>query len=142
MAQYTPKCDLIILRLNYKKISSKWAMYCLFSLKSSQDLLERKQETTTGKIDKHLHLCFACNFLCRLCCTKTPWPGCSKQRRSGRVVRWCWANFQCWASYNLDYSRARAYWACSRCRWGLYGHFYSHLSFLSSFSLSLRDGLI
>ena len=40
------------------------------------------------------------------------------------------------ASYNLDYSRARAYCACSRCGWGLFGHFYSQLSFLSSFSLS------
>ena len=29
-----------------------------------------------------------------------------------------------------------------RCRWGLFGHFYSHLSFLSSFSLSLGDGSI
>ena len=27
-------------------------------------------------------------------------------------------------------SRARAYCACSRCGWGLFGHFYSHLSFL------------
>ena len=31
---------------------------------------------------------------------------------------------------------------CSRCGWGLFGHFYSHLSFLSSFSLSLGDGPI
>ena len=46
------------------------------------------------------------------------------------------------ASYTLDYSRARAYCTCSRCGWGLYGHFYSHLSFLSSFSLSLGDGPI
>ena len=30
---------------------------------------------------------------------------------------------------NLDYSRARAYCPCSRCGWGLFGHFYSHLSF-------------
>ena len=30
---------------------------------------------------------------------------------------------------NLDDSRARAYCACSRCRWGLFGHFYSPLSF-------------
>ena len=29
----------------------------------------------------------------------------------------------------LDYSRARAYYTCSRCGWGLFGHFYSHLSF-------------
>ena len=36
------------------------------------------------------------------------------------------------ASYNLDYSRARAYFTCSRCGWGLFGHFYSHLSFLPS----------
>ena len=39
----------------------------------------------------------------------------------------------------LDDSRARAYCACSRCGWGLFGHFYSPLSFLSSFSLSLGD---
>ena len=44
----------------------------------------------------------------------------------GRVVRWCWVNSQC----RGDYSRARAYCACSRCGWGWFGHFYSHLSFL------------
>ena len=43
---------------------------------------------------------------------------------------------------DLDYSRARACCACSRCGWGLFGHFFSHLSFLSSFSLSLGDGPI
>ena len=43
---------------------------------------------------------------------------------------------------SLDKSRARAYCSCSRCGWGLLGHFYSHLSFLSSFSLSLGDDLI
>ena len=42
---------------------------------------------------------------------------------------------------NLDYSRARAYCACSRCGWGLSGHFFSRLSFLSSFSL-LGDGQV
>ena len=36
---------------------------------------------------------------------------------------------------SLDDSRARAYCACSRCGWGLFGHFFSHLSFLFSFSL-------
>ena len=46
------------------------------------------------------------------------------------------------ASYNMGYSRARAYCACGRCKWGLFGHFYSPLSFLSSFSLSLGDGPI
>ena len=40
---------------------------------------------------------------------------------------------------DLDNSRARAYCACSRCGWGLFGHFFSHLSFFSSFSLSLGD---
>ena len=45
-------------------------------------------------------------------------------------------------SYNLDDSRARAYCACSRRGWGLFGHFNSHLSFLSSYSLSLGDGPI
>ena len=45
-------------------------------------------------------------------------------------------------STNLDDSRARAYCACSRCGWGLFGHFYFQLSFLSSFSISLGDGLI
>ena len=35
------------------------------------------------------------------------------------------------ASYNLDDSRARAYCACSRCGWGLFGHFYSPYLFFS-----------
>ena len=34
---------------------------------------------------------------------------------------------------NLDKSRARAYCACSRCGWGLCGHFFSRLSFFFSF---------
>ena len=37
---------------------------------------------------------------------------------------------------NLDKSRARG------CGWGLFGHFFSHLSFLFSFSFSLGDGPI
>ena len=37
----------------------------------------------------------------------------------GRVVRWCWVNFQCRGVLQLlDYSRARAYCACSRCGGG------------------------
>ena len=43
---------------------------------------------------------------------------------------------------HLDYSRARAYCACSRCGWGLFEHFFSHLSLLFSFSLSVGDGPI
>ena len=39
----------------------------------------------------------------------------------------------------LDYSRARAFCACRRCGLGLFGHFFSHLSFLSSFSLSVWE---
>ena len=41
----------------------------------------------------------------------------------------------------LDYSRARANSACSRCG-GTLDIFFSRLSFLSSFSLSLGDGPI
>ena len=36
---------------------------------------------------------------------------------------------------NLDYSRARAYCACSGCKWGLFGHFLS--SIISLFFLPL-----
>ena len=43
---------------------------------------------------------------------------------------------------SLDDSGARAYCACSGCGWGLFGHFFPHLSFLFSFSLSLGDGPI
>ena len=44
---------------------------------------------------------------------------------------------------NLDKSRARAYGACSRCGWGFFLNiFFSRLSFLFSFSLSLGDGLV
>ena len=42
----------------------------------------------------------------------------------------------------LNYSRTRAYCACSSCGWGLFGHFFSRLSFLFSFSTSLGDGPI
>ena len=47
-----------------------------------------------------------------------------------------------WRLTYLDYSRARAYRACSRCGWELFGIFFSRLSFLPSFSLSLEDGSI
>ena len=42
----------------------------------------------------------------------------------------------------LDYSRIRPYCACSRCGMGLFGYFFSRLSFLVSFSLSLADNPI
>ena len=38
---------------------------------------------------------------------------------------------------NLDNSRARAYCVCSRCGWGCLDIFFSRLSFLFSFFLSL-----
>ena len=44
---------------------------------------------------------------------------------------------------NFGTGRARAYCAClacSRCGCGLFGHFFSCLSFLFSFFLSLGDG--
>ena len=43
---------------------------------------------------------------------------------------------------SLDDGRARAHCACSRCGWGLFGHFFPHPSFLFFFSLSLGDGPI
>ena len=48
----------------------------------------------------------------------------SKLPVSGRPTTW-------------NYSRTRTY-----CGWGLFGHFFSRLSFLSSFSLSLRGGRV
>ena len=44
---------------------------------------------------------------------------------------------------NLDYSRARTYCTCSRCGWGLFGHFFlAPITLPFSFSLSLGDGPI
>ena len=43
---------------------------------------------------------------------------------------------------NSDSNGARAYCACSRCGRKLFGHFFSRLSLLFSFSLSLGDGSI
>ena len=40
---------------------------------------------------------------------------------------------------HLDDSRETAYCACSWCGWGLFEHFYTHLSCFSSVSLSLGD---
>ena len=68
--------------------------------------------------------------------------GLLRTRGGGRVVRWSWISFQCRDVLHFGFSRARACCACSRCGWGLFGHFYSPLSFLFSFSLSLGDGPI
>ena len=61
----------------------------------------------------------------------------------GRVVRWCWVNFQCrgvlliWIIVGQG-PTALAVGAGG----GLFGHFFSRLSFLISSSLSLGDGPI
>ena len=63
--------------------------------------------------------------------------------RGGRVERRCWVNFQCrgvllvWMTVGQG-PIALAVGAGG----GLFGHFFSHLSFLFSFSLSLGDGPI
>ena len=62
---------------------------------------------------------------------------------AGRVVRRCWVNFQCrgvllvWMIVGQG-PIALAVGAGG----GLFGHFFSHLSFLFSFSLSLGNGSI
>ena len=68
----------------------------------------------------------------------------SRERKGGgRVVRWCWVNFLC-RGVLLIWNRvgqgpiALAIGAGG----GLFGHFFSRLSFLFSFSLSLGDGPI
>ena len=61
----------------------------------------------------------------------------------GRVVRWCWVSFQC-QGVLLIWSRvgqgptSLAVGAGG----GLFGHFFSRLLFLFSFSLSQGDGPI
>ena len=66
----------------------------------------------------------------------------SRTKGGGRVVRWSLVNFQCRDVVQFGYSRARACCACPISGWGLFGHFYSPLSFLFSFSLSSGDGSI
>ena len=69
--------------------------------------------------------------------SSSPEPG------GGRVERRCWVNFQCrgvllvWMTVGQG-PIALAVGAGG----GLFGHFFSHLSFLFSFSLSLGDGPI
>ena len=41
---------------------------------------------------------------------------------------------------NLDSSRARAYCACSRCGWRMFGHFFSRLFFSLFFHSLWGDG--
>ena len=61
------------------------------------------------------------------------------------VVRWCMVVSVLLVPgrpTDLDNSSLRAIsvWACIKCGWGLFRHFFSRLSFLSSFSLSPEEG--
>ena len=58
------------------------------------------------------------------------------------VVRWCWVTSSAVRLTNVNYSRARAYCACSGAGGGCFDIFFSRLSFHFSFSLSLGDGPI
>ena len=61
----------------------------------------------------------------------------------GRVVRKCWVNFQCRGVLLIWIRVGQGPTALAVCAGGgLFGHFYSHLFFLSSFSLSLGDSPI
>ena len=57
----------------------------------------------------------------------------------GRVVRWSRVNFQCRGVLLVWINVGQGPTALVVCGWGLFGHFYSRLSFLFSFSLSLGD---
>ena len=55
------------------------------------------------------------------------------------MVRCCWVNFPVPGRPTYkDFSRASAY---NRCGWGLFGHFFSHLSFLFLFFSFLSTAL-
>ena len=61
----------------------------------------------------------------------------------GRVVRWCWVNFQCRGVLLIWIIEGQGPIALAvGAGGGWFGHFFSRLSFLSSFSLSLGDGPI
>ena len=74
------------------------------------------------------------------CKCSRPLPYCNPNCRTPR--HWKFTQHHRTTRPPLDYSRAGHCCACSWCGWGLFGHFYSRLSFLSSFSLSLGDGPI
>ena len=61
----------------------------------------------------------------------------------GRVERRCWVNFQCRGVLlvRMIVGQGPIALAVGADR-GVFGHFFSHLSFLFSFSLSLGDGPI
>ena len=64
----------------------------------------------------------------------------TKVSRGGRVARWCCVNFQCWGVLLIWISVGQGPTALAvGAGGGLFGHFFSHLSFLFSFSLSLGE---
>ena len=68
---------------------------------------------------------------------------CSAVSGDGRVQRRCWVNFQCRGVLLVWMIGGQGLIALAVGAGGsLFGHFFSHLSFLFSFSLSLGDGPI
>ena len=67
----------------------------------------------------------------------------SLMQGSGRVVRWCWVSFQCRGVLLIWIRVGQGPTALTvGAGGGCYGHFFSRLSFVFSFSLSLGDGPI
>ena len=61
----------------------------------------------------------------------------------GWVERRCWVNFQCWGVLLVWMIVGQGPIALAiGAGGGMFGHFFSHLSFLFSFSLSMGDGPI
>ena len=61
-------------------------------------------------------------------------------RGDGRMVLWSWVNFQCRGVLQFWMIVGQGLTALAvGAGWGWFGHFYSHLSFLSSFSLCFGD---
>ena len=59
------------------------------------------------------------------------------------MARRCWVNFQCWGVLLIWIIVGQGPVALAvGAGGGCFGHFFSHLSFLSSLSLSLGDGPI
>ena len=65
-----------------------------------------------------------------------------KQDRGGRVVRWCWVNFQCRGVLLIWIRVGQGPAALAVGAGGVVWTFFSRLSFLISFSLCLGDGPI
>ena len=59
----------------------------------------------------------------------------------GRVVRWCWVNFQCRRVLRIwiRVGQGPTVCACSRCGWGLFGHVFLSSIIFSFLSPSLWE---